>query len=84
LLARAAGATLMLMASISVTDLLVGNAVWSQSNGMSLAIRHTRCGWTAALLDTEGGAVVKAENDRLDDALAELYTAAQTEHGLPG
>jgi len=67
----------MLMASISVRDLLVGSAAWSQRHGMSLVIRHGDAGWTAAFLDGGRRAVVEAQSERLPDALIALYTAAQ-------
>ena len=65
------------MSSISVGDLLVGSAAWSQCHGMSLLVRHSDAGWTAAFLDGGRRAVVEAQSERLADALIELYTAAQ-------
>jgi hypothetical protein len=72
----------MLMPSISVGDLLVGSAAWSQSHGLTLSIGHGPTGWTAAILDRERRAVVEAVSPNLHDALVELYTAAQTARGI--
>jgi hypothetical protein len=68
----------MLMGSRFVGDLLVGNAAWSRELGLNLAVRHRPDGWTAALVKDDGEPVVVAERCYLDEALIELYTAAQT------
>jgi hypothetical protein len=68
----------MLMGSISVSDLLVANAICGRQLGLNLSVRHREDRWTAALVDGDGDAVVQAERAFLDDTLMTLYTAAQT------
>ena len=69
------------MGSISLGDLLVGNAIWARAHACTLAVRRTADAWEVAFLDARRAARMRATNERLDDALTELYTAAQVAGG---